>query len=67
MFIVMKFDDELQREVGVNADGETHYPQNAQLFFTEKRAAQVARKFGGSVHDEERIFGSDLGDEADDL
>lgn len=59
MFLVIKYDEALKREVAINADGLTETDLEMGELFNEKTADAVASQFGGSAFSESRIFGDD--------
>jgi hypothetical protein len=66
MFIVINHNGE--REVGINADGSTSNDlERAELFTHEKTANDIARRYGGQVYTEDRIFGDCMTDDDYDL
>ena len=54
MFIVIK--NNVHPEVGVNRDGSTVNPTNAELFRTEDEANSIAIKYDGRVFVEDVYF-----------
>jgi len=55
MCLVIKWDG--QKEVGVNSDGSTSSPENAELYRSAFEANKVVDKHYGSVIPEGRYFG----------
>ena len=58
-FLVLRFDESTKREVGINGDGTTSAPNQAELFPTRQAALTVAKKFGGQIQPESRVFADD--------
>ena len=63
-YLVIKWDEATQREVGIDSDGTVQQKaEQAELFATHKKARKVADQHGGKVITESKMFGDDEGDD----
>ncbi len=66
-YLVTKWDDKTQREVGIDSDGTVQQnAEKAELFASHSQASTVADQHGGKVITESRMFGDDNDDDDDE-
>ena len=63
-YLVTKWDEQTQREVGIDSDGTVQQKaEQAELFVSHEEARKVADQHGGKVISESRMFGDDDDDD----